>query len=96
MESIVLWAALLFGSFCGTWSSATGEQQPIEVVLAEHSERLLQIEGVVGVAQGDSEGKPCILVLALDAHLAHRLPQSVGGYPVVVQQTGPIGPLSGQ
>ncbi len=39
-------------------------QKPIEVVLKEHTSKLMSIAAVVGTAQSLCEGQPCIKVFA--------------------------------
>lgn len=67
----------------------------IAEVIAYHDDELLAIPGVVGVAEGERAGEPCILILVIAAtpELVHNLPQSLGGYPVVIEETGEIKPL---
>lgn len=67
----------------------------IAEVIAVHDDVLLAIPGVVGVAEGEHAGEPCILILVIAAtpELARDLPQSLEGYPVVIEETGEIKPL---
>lgn len=69
----------------------------INAVLSDHDDALMAIEGVVGVAVGLLEdGKTlCIKVLVVreTPELARRIPSSLEGYPVVVEETGVIRPL---
>ncbi len=62
----------------------------INAVLHEQTGRLMKLPGVVGTAQGDCAGEPCILVLV--AHrtsaLLRQLPSSLDGYRVAVRETG--------
>ena len=64
----------------------------IEQVLQEHAGELISLAGVVGVAQGLDDGKPCIKVLVIEktAELEQKIPKVLQGYPVVVEQTGEI------
>ena len=64
----------------------------IEAVLAEHTPELMELPGVVGTAQGECDGAPCILVLVIEAtaELADRIPDEIDGYRIVVNATGPI------
>jgi hypothetical protein len=65
---------------------------PIEQVLEQHSESLLSVPAVVGVAQGESGGRPVIQVLVVrrTPQLEARLPHTLDGYPVVIVETGEI------
>ena len=69
--------------------------RPIADVLAEHTPRLMAIPGVVGTAEGSDEGKPCILIFALNdsPELRASIPSHLEGYPVKIQVTGEIVPL---
>ena len=64
----------------------------IEEALKEHTDALMAIPGVVGVAQGLLGGKPCIRVYVVDKtpQLQRTIPTVLHGYPVVVEQTGEI------
>ncbi len=66
----------------------------IEVVLKDHTPELMAVNGVVGTAQGEENGRPVILVfLANDsAELRRRIPAQIEGYPVKLQVTGEITP----
>jgi len=75
-------------------------QPDINAVLRAHERELLAIPSVVGVFVGLlPDGKtPCIKVMAArkTAELERKIPRSLEGYPVVVEETGPIRPLQGQ
>ena len=64
----------------------------IETALARHADSLMALPGVVGVAQGESDGKPAItlLVLRRPSDLEARLPRVLDGFPVVVVESGEI------
>lgn len=64
----------------------------IETVLAHHTDSLMALPGVVGVAQGESAGKPAIRVLVVrrTPDLDARLPRSLDGFPVVVVESGEL------
>ncbi len=67
----------------------------IEMVLREHTEQLLSLPGVVGMAVSECEGKPCIKVLVVKEtpELVNKIPRTLEGYPVVIEETGEIRPL---
>ena len=71
------------------------QQRPIEMVLKEHTDSLMSLPGVVGTAQGECEGKPCIkvLVAAKTFALVQQIPSAIEGYEVEVVETGEIRPL---
>lgn len=62
----------------------------IEEVLEEHTLELMSIEGVVGTAQGLCKAKPCIKVYVIKKtrQLTQRIPTTLEGYPVVIEETG--------
>ena len=64
----------------------------IEVVLEENTEALMSIPGVVGTAQSECEGAPCIKVYVTKktAELLKRIPPTIEGYSVSVQESGSI------
>lgn len=90
--------ALLFAAACGPGRSeplppeTSVTQKPIEQVLQEHTDRLLAVPGVVGTAQGECDGEPCIKVFVVDktAELSGLIPSSLEGYQVDAQVTGEI------
>jgi hypothetical protein len=61
-------------------------------VLERHSERLMSVPGVVGTAEGECAGKPCILVLVerMTPALRQAIPAELEGIPVEIQETGRI------
>jgi len=66
---------------------------PLAAVLQQHTDRLMTIPGVVGLAQGIWEGQLCLNIFVED-HLPQPLsgiPASLEDYPVLLI---PIGPLS--
>lgn len=64
----------------------------IAEVLKEHARELMSIPGVVGAGQGLCEGKPCIKVFVIKKtpELAQKIPDSLDGYPIMIEETGPI------
>lgn len=64
----------------------------IAEVLAEQTDELMSIPGVVGTAQGLFEGKPCIKIFVIKKtpELEQKVPKVLDGHPVVVQETGEI------
>jgi hypothetical protein len=65
---------------------------PITATIERHSAELLEIPGVVGVAEGAANGQPVvqILVVRRTPTLVARLPQTLDGHPVVIVETGEI------
>ena len=61
-------------------------------VLEEQTPGLMAMPGVVGTAQGECEGKPCIKIYVVEktAELIQQIPSVLEGYPVEIQETGEI------
>jgi hypothetical protein len=73
-------------------------RRPIEEVLAEHAPRLLALQGVVGVYEGETDaGDPCLRVMvdAVTPDLRRAIPSTLEGYPVELHETGPLAPRDG-
>jgi len=66
------------------------QEKPIESVLNEYSSILMELPGVVGIAQGEYNGEPCIKVFAAkkSPELLEQIPELLGGYRVIVEETG--------
>lgn len=64
----------------------------ISEAVARHTDSLLAIPGVVGVGEGQLDGKPAvqIMVAELTGDLRRRLPATLSGHPVQVVETGVI------
>lgn len=65
----------------------------IEAVLEAHTDELMSLPGVVGVAIGVlSDGTRCIKVMVIEKtpDLEKKIPSALEGYPVVVEGTGEI------
>lgn len=88
-------AVLLAACSAGMQGERPMQARAIEVVLREHSRKLLSLPGVVGVAEGLCDGKPCIRVYiaTTSGELERQLPVSLEGYPVTVEETGEVRPL---
>jgi hypothetical protein len=70
------------------------QQKTIEAVLQEHTDALMSLPGVVGTAQGECVGEPCIKVYVVREipDLLEQIPAAIEGYQVVVEETGEIHP----
>lgn len=70
----------------------TMTQKTIQEVLKAHTPELMSIPGVVGTALGEDKGELCIKVLVIEKtpELAKKIPSTLEGFPVVIQQTGEI------
>jgi len=64
----------------------------LNTILERHTPRLLALEGVLGAAEGQCAGKPCILVLVeqLTPSLRQAIPPQLEGIPVEIRETGCI------
>ena len=61
----------------------------IKGVVKKHADKLMAMPGVIGVAEGESEGSPCIIVFVVDKNsesLKH-LPQNIEGYSLKLEGT---------
>jgi hypothetical protein len=98
----IRWAALVLAAGCalalGACNSGGGDMpdKDIMAVVDEHAPRLIQIEGVSGVAVGRlPRGRPCvrIYVVELTDELRAQLPDELEGYPVDIEVSGEFRPL---
>lgn len=64
--------------------------ETIKEVLKKHTKDLMSMPGVVGTGQGLCEGKPCIKVFVIEKtpDLDQKIPKTLDGYPVVIEETG--------
>ena len=62
----------------------------IEEVLNKNTKELMSLPGVVGVAQGVWEGKPCIIVYVTqkEPSLVTKIPDILEGYQIIIEETG--------
>lgn len=93
----VLWllAAALIGANPlppGSASEAAMSDKTIEAVLSQHTASLMSLPGVVGTAQGECDGNPCIKVYVSKKTpaLVRQIPSEIEGFPVAVEETGEI------
>lgn len=70
-------------------------KRDIEAVQRQMSDEWMKIAGVVGTAIGLKDGRPCIKVYVQSRTpaLEKVIPQSVEGFPVHIEVTGPINAL---
>ncbi len=61
-------------------------------VLSAHTDSLMALPGVIGTAQGEQAGRPCVMVLVheLTDDLRRQIPDDLEGYQVVIRETGEI------
>lgn len=94
---------LLAGScFCTICGCDTPRKEPtplrdINLVMESHVDELMAVPGVVGVYVGMlDDGKDCIVVMVvtLTPELQRKIPTSLEGYAVKLEETGEIKPLN--
>jgi predicted small lipoprotein YifL len=76
---------------------AVSELRPIDEVLRDHDEEILAIPGVTMIYVGaNRHGEPCIKVgvEVANADVEERIPHELEGWPVVVEETGEVGPMN--
>jgi len=73
-------------------------EKTIEQVLEERTDQWMTIPGVEGTAIGLFQGAPCIMILSSVAprQLRSKIPETLNGYQVVIQQTGTFQALEDQ
>src|SRR5437764_12803306 len=92
----LVWIALIFLSVCAqnmAQNSSSSPKRDINAVLAAHDKELLAIPDVVGVYVGTLQDRrtPCLKVmLARKTAESRKVPQSIEGYPVIMEVTGEI------
>jgi hypothetical protein len=67
--------------------------QGINEVLNRHADRLMALPGVVGTGVGECQQRtPCVKVFVVKKtpELLSRVPATLEGFPVVVEETGEI------
>jgi hypothetical protein len=64
--------------------------ETIRRVLERHVQRIVSLPGVVGVAEGETDGRPCITVYVAEksAGVVDQIPADLEGWPVVVRESG--------
>ena len=73
-------------------------EKTIEQILEERTDQWMAIPGVEGTAIGLLEGRPCITILssADPQRLRAKIPETLEGFNVVIQQTGTFRARDGQ
>lgn len=62
----------------------------IQQVLQKHSRHIISLPGVVGIARGVLNGKPCIRVFVAQKipELLLQIPSHIEGYEVSIEESG--------
>jgi hypothetical protein len=86
---------ILAGSGLDVCVQKEGNAMPpktLEEVLKRYTDELMQVQGVVGTAQGLCDNKPCIKIFVIQRtkNLEEKLPKSLDGFPVEIEETGEI------
>jgi hypothetical protein len=70
----------------------------IREVLKKHTDSLMSIPGVVGTAQGESKGKPCLKVFVTQKtkEIMRMIPSKIEGYAVRIEESGTFKALGSQ
>ncbi len=95
-------AGILAGCCCTCPSGLEkGQYMPertIEQVQEEHTDDWMAIPGVEGTAIGLYEDKPCIKILSSvkPQQIRDKIPSTVEGYPVIIEETGAFRALEQQ
>lgn len=65
-------------------------EEAIGSVFESHKKSLLELDGVVGVAIGKHEGRPCIRVFVArkNDELLRQIPVALDGYKISIEETG--------
>ncbi len=64
--------------------------EKIKEVLKRHSDELMGVPSVVGVAEGKSQGRPCIKVFVTGEpnQLLRKIPERIEGFLVRIEESG--------
>ena len=87
---------IIIGACGGTGDGRDMPTQDINAVMEAHAGELMAIEGVTAVAVGAlGDGTPCIQVYVVRKtdDLVRRIPKTLGGHPVVVEESSVIMPM---
>ena len=73
-------------------------QKTIEQVQEKHIAEWMAIPGVEGIAIGIFDNKPCIKIFSSRnaAYLQAKIPSTIEGYPVIIEETGTFHALDQQ
>jgi hypothetical protein len=77
-------------------AAETTSDQSLSLVIARNATKLMGIPGVVGVYEGQSEGKPVLRVMVLSRadSTMEKIPKTLEGYDVEVEVSGPVKPMN--
>jgi len=67
----------------------------IERVVQKHEQKLISIDGVIGIGiQNDPIGNAIIVIYVRDAGVSKQLPTQIEGWPVKIEVSGEIDALN--
>src|SRR3990172_5999700 len=101
----LIWLSIACSAAMRSPVNQTGQKESmtrkdINAVLNDHDKELLAIPGVVGVYVGllPDDKTPCLKVMVVKEteDLKRRIPKSIEGYPVLIEESGVIRPLKGR
>lgn len=76
-----------------TRNEAPPPARSLSAVLAEHAPRIAAIPGVAGIGESlGRDGRPCVRIFVerLTPALERALPRTLEGWPVEIEESGPI------
>lgn len=101
MRALALFMAVLVAGLAACANIGGQEQamaKPIAEVQQQHAGKLMAVPGVAGIATGLDRGKSCLKVYVIEKtpELMRQIPRELGGYPVIVEETGEIRAMPGK
>ena len=74
---------------CLFWMGGMSRNK-IGEILKRHTDELMAVPGVVGIAEGKSQGRPCIKVFVVDRNSValRQIPDTIEGYLLQVEESG--------
>ncbi len=103
---LVVGVIIAASGFAGCSSNGAGDlgkgslvsEKTIEQVLEDRTDQWMAIPGVEGTAIGIFGNEPCIMILSSVApqQLRSKIPETLNGYDIVIQQTGTFRALDSQ
>ncbi len=94
MILVISWASIgngvLHTSFPACLRGYSMSTEKITEVLKRHTDELMSVPGVVGVAEGEFQGSPCIKVFVMDKtqELLRQIPETIEGFLLQIEESG--------
>ena len=90
MTTAGIFTGCSYTGFSGLEKGQSMPERTIEQVKEEYTDDWMAIPGVEGTAIGLSEGKPCIKIFTSSKpqEIQDKIPSTVEGYPVIIEETG--------